>query len=172
MDKYLPEESSRKPTGIPDFSSGEHLPQVLNLTLRAVNERLGQELRAINLPLTHWRVIAILKSRGRCTLSEVAELTVVEMSTLSRSIKRLEEEGLVERTWEKGDNRRRALGLTEKGGKVFDAAWALVSNFYNYIFADVTDKEQEIIRDAMKRVRSRLERKPWDEPSGTALERS
>ncbi|MCC5987394.1 MAG: winged helix-turn-helix transcriptional regulator [Pararhodobacter sp.] len=172
MNKNQPNVKRQNPINVPDFSSGEHLPQVLNLTLRAVNERLGQELRAINLPLTHWRIIAILKSRGKCTLSEVAELTVVEISTLSRSVKRLEEEGLVERTWEKGDNRRRALGLTDKGDHIFHDAWALVSNFYNYIFADVSDGDRETIRAAMNRVVSRLERKPWDEPIINELEES
>jgi DNA-binding MarR family transcriptional regulator len=148
---------------VPDFVSGTHLPQVLNLTLRAVNERLAQELRTINLPLTHWRVIAILKTRGCCTLSEVAELTVIEMSTLSRTVKRLEEEGMVERAWETEDSRRRALVLTERGQQVFATAWALVSNFYDYLFADVTADEQKTIRSAMHRIHKRLERRPWEQ---------
>ena len=41
-----------------------YLPQMLNQVAARMNERLADELRTIDMPLPHWRIIAILKWRG------------------------------------------------------------------------------------------------------------
>ena len=147
---------------VPDFDIDLHLPQIINTTMGAVNDQLNAALQQIDLPLPHWRLIAILKARPHCTLSDVSALTVIEMSTLSRAVRRLEAEGLVLRGTAPEDSRRMALSLTPYGEEVFARAWVVVSNFYAYLFAEVTPEDAAALRRVMKNLRERVARRPWD----------
>lgn len=144
------------------FDLERHLPQIINTTMGAVNDQLNTALQQIDLPLPHWRLLAILKARPGCTLSDVSALTVIEMSTLSRAVRRLEAEGLVLRATAPEDSRRMALSLTEHGEAVFARAWVVVSSFYDYLFAEVTPDDAEALRRVMEHLRERVGRRPWD----------
>lgn len=56
-----------------------------------------------------------LEARGSVTASELADILLVEKSSLSRLIKRLDTAGMIAVNTNPGDKRRRPLNLTEKG---------------------------------------------------------
>ncbi|MCC6006336.1 MAG: MarR family transcriptional regulator [Rhodobacteraceae bacterium] len=150
------------PEGLPPFDLDRHLPQLINMTMAEVNGRLDAALRAIDLPLAHWRLLAIVRSRPGCTLSDVASLTVIDMSTLSRAIRRLEEDKLVRRRSSRADGRRMSLHLTSHGEGVFAEAWSVVSRYYAFLFAGLTEEDEAALRRIMHELRDRLDRSPWD----------
>lgn len=153
------------PAGVlPDFDLDRHLPQLINTTMAEVNGQLDAALREIDLPLSHWRLLAIVRARPGATLSDVASLTVIDLSTLSRAIRRLEEDGLVSRRASPADARRMALRITPHGNAVFLRAWAVVSRYYAFLFGEMPSEDEAALRRAMQHLRDRLKRRPWDTP--------
>lgn len=161
-----PSPADERNTGglLPEFDLDRHLPQLINTTMAEVNGQLDTALREIDLPLAHWRLLAIVRSRPGATLSEVSSLTVIDLSTLSRVIRRLEEEGLVSRSASPADARRMALRITEHGDAVFRRAWPVVSRYYGFLFAGMPAEDEAALRRAMQHLRDRLRRRPWDTP--------
>lgn len=145
----------------PNFSLEGHFPHILNMTSASLNARLARELKTIDLPLAHWRILAILAWKGDCTLSDIRHWTVIDTSTLSRAVDRLEKEGLVKRAWQTEDSRFREIRLTVAGEAVFHKAWAIVRGFHAYVLADVSAEDLETTRRVLNRIRGTLEESPF-----------
>lgn len=138
-----------------------YLPQMLNRLAARMNERLAEELATIDLPLAHWRILAILNWRGACTLTEIREWTVIDLSTASRAVKRLEEGGYVTRDRQTRDRRARRIQLTAAGKARYAEGWTIVSGFHAHVFADVAPHERERMLDLMAGALQRLDRSVW-----------
>jgi len=139
-----------------------YLPQMLNSVSAQMNERLAQELRTIDLPLAYWRILAILRWRGDCTLKDIHSWTVIDTSTASRAVKRLEDEGALLRCWDKSDTRNRRISITEEGEAMFNRGWTIVSGFHDYLMQDLDARELELITLALEKLQYRLRRSIWD----------
>lgn len=159
------DKTEKSPDGT-DIDLARYLPQMLNQVAARMNERLAEELRTIDLPLPHWRIIAILNWRGACSLKEIRQWTVIDMSTASRAVKRLEEQGYVSRDWKSDDSRSRQISLTQKGDKLFARASPIVAGFHHYIFGDRTNEDHEAMMRVLDGALDRLGRSIWSE--GTA----
>ena len=144
-----------------DVDLSRYLPQRLNQVVARMNERLAEELRTLDLPLPQWRIIAILKWRGSCTLKEIREWTVIDLSTASRAVKRLEEQGHVTRDWDAQDARAREIRLTPKGMDLYQQAWPIVSGFHTYVFGDMEQGESDAMLGALKNALDRMGKSVW-----------
>lgn len=140
-----------------------YLPSLLNRLSARMNEKLAEELRTIDLPLAHWRILAILKWRGPCTLSQVREWTVIDLSTASRAVKRLEADGRVSRAWNAKDTRARQISITPSGEVLFQKAWTIVDGFHRHAFSDLSTDEHDLVLAAMDKVLTRLSRSYWSD---------
>lgn len=139
----------------------EYLPHRLNQVAARMNERLAEELRTLDLPLPHWRIIAILKWRGACGLKDICQWTVIDTSTASRAMKRLEEQGYVTRDWSRSDSRSRRISLTAQGDALFDTAWPIVAGFHRFVFGDLSDDDQAAMMDILDGALGRLSKSAW-----------
>jgi DNA-binding MarR family transcriptional regulator len=69
--------------------------------------------RALSRPV--WRTLVTLDEKPGLSIGEIAEITLLKRSTLSRVIDRMEADGLVERRLRAGDNRVVEAHLTGAG---------------------------------------------------------
>ena len=77
-----------------------------------------------SLSLVQFGLIAQIASASNGALSELAQRTGLDQSTLSRNLQVLEAAGLVEIAAGDRDARRRAVWLTEKGAQSLEAGLA------------------------------------------------
>jgi DNA-binding MarR family transcriptional regulator len=82
----------------------------------ALGARVGYTLEG-----PYYGTLARLGLAGRCTVSELADGLGLELSTVSRRVKALEQRGLVERHIDADDRRVSHLSLTAEGRELFDA---------------------------------------------------
>ena len=78
---------------------GDFLPYLVNRAGMIIADQFGAKtLTPHGLSIAMWRVMAVLASNGRQRQIDLAELTSIDASTLSRIVTRLGRLGLVTRT--------------------------------------------------------------------------
>src|ERR1700736_324526 len=93
----------------------EHLPYLINRVGSALVARFSADaLAGARLSIASWRVLAVLSNNAGLRQIDLAEMTSIDASTLSRLITRLVHDGLVRRTRSKTDSREVAVELTRK----------------------------------------------------------
>jgi len=92
------------------------------LAARHITQFLDREMAGCGLTLAQLGLMAQIAAAEDDTLGALAQRTGLEQSTLSRNLRTLEGEGLVEIALVKSDLRRRAVWLTETGARRLEAA--------------------------------------------------
>jgi DNA-binding MarR family transcriptional regulator len=87
---------------------------VAHVTRRREAELAGV-LDELGLTISHWRALAVTSRLGDCTMSDLADVTAVDRTTLTRTVDQLVQLGLVARTPSPGDRRVVRLSLTPAG---------------------------------------------------------
>lgn len=92
------------------------------LAARRISRFLEREMKTHGFSLVQIGLMAQIASAADDRLGALVELTGLEQSTLSRNLRTLERDGLVEITMVESDRRRRAIWLTETGARRLEAA--------------------------------------------------
>ncbi|RCS71163.1 MarR family transcriptional regulator [Brachybacterium alimentarium] len=101
-------------------ASGD-LPQHLALVCSQFS-RLAARRSEVGVGAVSWRVVSTIERHGPLRLSEIADRERVSRPTATTVIKRLEEEGLVQREGDPTDSRSSLVTTTEQGSAQL-AAW-------------------------------------------------
>jgi DNA-binding MarR family transcriptional regulator len=122
--------------------------------LRQVAERLGRSLNEALKPFDQtpsvYRVLIALARRNPARITELAELTLLELSTLSRTIDRMEHDGLVKRASGTDDARTVLVSITQAGRDFLDGILPAVSAQYEWSIHDVRPADVEVMRSVLK----------------------
>ncbi|HWZ39655.1 MAG TPA: MarR family winged helix-turn-helix transcriptional regulator [Bradyrhizobium sp.] len=92
------------------------------MAARLITQFLDGELAPAGLTVAQLGLMAQIAASSDDTLGALARRTGLEQSTLSRNLRTLENEGLVEIAVVDGDLRRRMVWLTETGARRLEAA--------------------------------------------------
>lgn len=92
------------------------------LAARRITQFLDRDLSHFGLPVAQLGLMAHIATMSDDTLGALAERTGLEQSTLSRNLRTLEKDGLIEIAIVETDLRRRAVWLTEAGARRLEAA--------------------------------------------------
>jgi MarR family transcriptional regulator, organic hydroperoxide resistance regulator len=94
----------------------DYLPYLVNRVGSIVADQFGAETLAPHrLSIALWRVMAVLAANGRQRQIDLADLTSIDASTLSRIVTRLVRLGLATRTRSLTSSREVAVALSSKG---------------------------------------------------------
>ena len=92
------------------------------LAARRISQFLDRELQETGLSGAQLGLMAQIAAAADDTLGALARSTGLEQSTLSRNLRTLESQGLIEIAVVESDLRRRAVWLTETGARRLEAA--------------------------------------------------
>ncbi len=92
------------------------------LASRRISQFLDREMEAAGLGVAQLGLLAQIASLSDDRLGALAERSGLDQSTLSRNLRRLERDGLIEIAMVESDLRRRAVWLTETGARRLEAA--------------------------------------------------
>ncbi|KTR08804.1 MarR family winged helix-turn-helix transcriptional regulator [Curtobacterium luteum] len=98
------------------------LGRLLAAAARRVERDWDERLREIGLPHAGLIAIDILIRTGPTGADTIARVARVQPQTMSRTLERLERDGLVERSPHPDDRRRRVVTVTEAGRAAWDTA--------------------------------------------------
>ncbi|MBY0323328.1 MAG: MarR family winged helix-turn-helix transcriptional regulator [Reyranella sp.] len=97
----------------------------LRRAARRVTQFLEERMMASGVSFSQFGLMAEIASADDDTVSAIAERMGLDQSTLSRTLRTLEAEGLLEIAAVESDQRKRMVWLTEKGARKLEAALAI-----------------------------------------------
>jgi DNA-binding MarR family transcriptional regulator len=136
----------------PGFTLGRFLPYLINRAGARLAVAFSSEIAKHGVSLQDWRVLAALLAHGPCRLGDLAALTSIEVSTLSRLVGRMTSARLVARTRESGDRRAVRLDLTAKGRQVVAVIVPLAHEYERMALDGFDRDEADRLREMLARV--------------------
>jgi DNA-binding MarR family transcriptional regulator len=132
---------------------GEYLPYLTNRVGSIVAEQFGEHALAEHgLSIAMWRVMAVLASHGSQRQIDLADLTSIEVSTLSRLVTRLIRKGLVTRTRSVNSNREVAVKLSAKGHSLVSHLIPIALDFEAAAIAGLSAKDIAVLKRCLRRM--------------------
>lgn len=129
-----------------------HLFFLLHHLVRQRENALGRELAGAGVTLSQWQVLATLSRLDKATMGEVAAFCATDRTTLTRTVDRMVEDGLIRRDRDPVDRRQVHLNLTGKGGEVFNAALVSVTRFNDRVTGALEVDEVERLQLMIRRI--------------------
>jgi len=139
------------------FDLDRHVFYWLTQVIGARDRELTQGLREFGLRVPEWRALAALYARKHCTMSELADLSTIDRTTLTRTVDRMQEAGWLSRLADSEDMRITRLELSSAGRRLFEKIWPTVSRLNELALAGISKSDVQLLHKILERMRSNLE---------------
>jgi DNA-binding MarR family transcriptional regulator len=140
---------------------GDYLPYLVNRVGMIVADQYGQEALAPHrLSIAMWRIMAALASTGGLRQIDLADLTSIDASTLSRIVSRLVRMGLATRTRSTSSNREVAVTLSAKGNALVARLIPIARGFEADAIGGLSPEELAVLKRCLRRMYSNMKARP------------
>jgi DNA-binding MarR family transcriptional regulator len=130
-----------------------YLPYLVNRVGTIIADQWGgEQLAPYRLSIAMWRVMAVLASKGGQRQIDLANLTSIEVSTLSRLVTRLIRMGIASRTRSTSSTREVVVKLTPKGKAQVARLVPLALDYEAAAIAGVRPEELALVKSALRRM--------------------
>lgn len=123
---------------------------LLALVSRHREARLEAALRPLGLNLSRHRALSVIQQLEPCTMSEVADFSAVDRTTLTRTIDPLVAGGLVRRATPPEDRRQVVLTLTDEGHAACRRSLRAILALNRELLAGLAESEQRAVARAFE----------------------
>jgi DNA-binding MarR family transcriptional regulator len=140
---------------------GEYLPYLVNRVGTIVADQFGEEALAPHrLSIAMWRVMAALASTGGQRQIDLADLTSIDSSTLSRLVTRLVRTGLATRTRSASSNREVVVKLSAKGNTLVSRLVPIAREYEVAAIAGLTPQELAVLKRCLRHIYGNMKNRP------------
>jgi DNA-binding MarR family transcriptional regulator len=150
-----------------------YLPYLVNRVGTIIADQWGgEQLAPHRLSIAMWRVMAVLASKGGQRQIDLADLTSIEVSTLSRLVTRLVRMGIVSRTRSASSTREVVVKLTAKGKAQVARLVPLAREYEAAAIAGVRPDELAMVKGALRRMYGNMKARQSGNDAAGATPRS
>lgn len=135
----------------------EILPYQINRLSFRMNQLLARDLHQRGMTIARWRILSVLATQAAATVNELAAAAMIEQSTLSRALQRLEAEGHIRRLEDAQDARVRRVALTESGRREFEAVRDIALAHVARILRGIGEEDRRALHQLIERMRANVE---------------
>lgn len=128
----------------------------VNQLARNFTKKLNEKIAPLGLYSSQWGIILYLHEKKQCTQIELSQYLGVEAPTITRTLSRMEEMGLVIRT-EGKDKRERIINLTEKAYEMFPKWFEEAKNIEVEAISNINKEELEIFNSVLEKMMNNLD---------------
>lgn len=136
----------------PHLDLSEYLPYLINRIGSALVERMQEELSRHDLSIAMWRVLAVLSDTDKQRQIDLAEMTAIDVSTMSRLVSRLIRMGLVSRVRSDANNREVTVELTAKGRALVNRLIPVARKMERAAVAGLSTSDLATTRDCLRQM--------------------
>ena len=109
-------------------------------------------LKTIDMDMPGWRTLMIVREREPSSVSEIADLAVMRLSTMTRVVQRLKKRGLVRIDSRPSDARKTDVYLTLKGKDMMQRVRLVASGVYDAAFRGISASDINQLNDLLRRM--------------------
>jgi MarR family transcriptional regulator, organic hydroperoxide resistance regulator len=132
---------------------GDYLPYLANRVGNIIADQFGATaLSRHGLSIAMWRVMAVLAANGSQRQIDLADLTSIDSSTLSRMVTRLVRMRLVTRTRSTKSNREVAVELSRKGNALVAELIPIARDYEAVAIAGLSREELDVLKSSLRRI--------------------
>ena len=135
------------------------LHQLLKLTNRLMAPFSTHLAHRYKISLNEFRLLMTIGALGRSASHELAELTGVNVMSVSRAVATLERHGRIEIKPDPANRRRKWLALTDEGERLYAAMHPQSEQVADYLFSELSGQEIGQLERIVDRLISTLEAK-------------
>jgi MarR family transcriptional regulator, organic hydroperoxide resistance regulator len=147
-----------------------YLPYLVNRVGTIIADQYGSEaLAPYRLSIAMWRVVVVLASKGGQRQIDLADLTSIEVSTLSRIVTRLVRIGVVTRARSASSTREVVVKLTAKGNAQVARLVPIARAYEAAAIAGLRPEELTVLKRCLRRVYANMKSRAAS--TGVALPR-
>jgi DNA-binding MarR family transcriptional regulator len=117
---------------------------------------LGHALRAHGLTVPTWRALSALHGKDGLTIGQIAEITVLDRSSLGRLLEEMAAAGLVARENMPDDRRAVLIRLSAAGERRFASALPSALAYYQRVLRGVSDAEFKTLMRLLRRIKANV----------------
>jgi DNA-binding MarR family transcriptional regulator len=140
----------------PSLVLEEYLPYLINRVGARIAGVFSGELEPHGLSLPMWRVLAVLAEAGPQRQIDLAELTSIDASTLSRLIKTVQRLGLVTRARSASSLREVSIELTPQGRAVVRSLIPRALDYEAAAVRGLSPRELDVLKTLLRRVHTNM----------------
>jgi DNA-binding MarR family transcriptional regulator len=140
-----------------DFPLAEFLPYLLNRAGVKIGISFARDIQALHVTLPMWRVMIALWESGDQRLSELAEHTSTDFSTLSRLLVNLQRRKFITRRRSGIDGRALSISLTKRGRAMTEKIIPIASHYEVVATRGMNDGDIRRLKQMLKRLYSNIQ---------------
>ncbi len=144
------------PSGELPFEPSIYLLNLLVAVGRVRDSHLELLLRPLGLTVSRHRALTVIWRLGSCTMSELAIMSAVDRTTLTRTVDQLVAEDLVTRSVDPADRRKVTLNVSRLGRALLHQANAAARVLNDECLADVPEPMQRTMVRGLELMLERL----------------
>ncbi len=143
----------------PDLDLSEFIPYLINRVGAALVERFTQDaLSGTHLTIGTWRLLVAMSNHDGIRQVDLANLTSIEVSTVSRLVTRLVQLGLVSRSPSTKSHREVVVELAPKGKALVAELVPIAIRLEEAATQGVSKKELAIVKRVLRQMHRSLDR--------------
>ena len=127
-------------------------PYLMNRIMGRYNASLRDEMADLGLSTPKMRALAVLSVVEGPLIRELAIYTVVDPSTLSRSLDQLQADGLIRREVDSADSRAVRVFITETGRSTFESLWPHMAQAQARMFRGIPEAERQAFTATLQKM--------------------
>ena len=119
--------------------------------------KMEAALKPLGLDVARWRVLMALEGDEPASVSEIAEMAISKLPTMTKIVQRMQAEGLVVCGVRETDGRVTEVTLTSDGKKAREQAWRVANRIYLHSFSRMPPGEVEMLNALLRKVFDELQ---------------
>jgi DNA-binding MarR family transcriptional regulator len=112
--------------------------------------RLEAALKPLGLNLSRHRALSVIYTLQPCTMSELADFSAVDRTTLTRTVDQLVDSGLVERATPREDRRQVVLTLTDHGRRACRRSLQAIYGVSRELLTGLAETDQRLVARSLE----------------------
>lgn len=122
----------------------------INITANLLNTAFNSQLQQHDIAIEQRATLEIIESEKDVTQTKIAQILGKDKTTISRTLKTLENKGLIKK--EELNKRTYLIKLTKQGKEILNLSFDTVQNFRNKIASKLSEKEIDELFNSLDKV--------------------
>ncbi|MDR3222817.1 MAG: MarR family transcriptional regulator [Methanobrevibacter sp.] len=128
------------------------MAELISFIYKGYNNYLIHRIQDLNITHGQIRFILLLKTNENSSQEEIAHHLLLSRGTTAKSLRKLDDENIIQRTVDPNNRRKYGVVLTDKGKEIAKKIEKIDDDWEKSIYKNFKEDDKEIIRDLLKEI--------------------